>query len=240
MAWTRGALPPLPSQRCVDHSPRTPGLSSLPRWMQWSTFGAVHKSSSPCSLRLRCYPCKLGGRGVGGGVLLHPSCVPCKPLNCVLREACAACRLWRAGGVFDVLIFACAVVGLSLPALACAMLCRSWRCQACVLHGESSKRPAPPRNTKDRKHLQSSQTTTTHIPSTWHNRKGSCAARESRHTTPISTAAVHAFGTATTCHHYPHPTGASPDPLSQRSPLRSTGGLSRTTHGPVVGGHDKS
>ena len=55
------------------------------------------------------------------------------------------------------------------------------------------------------------------------------AARESRHTTPISTAAVHAFSTATTHHYYPHPTGSSPDPLSQRSPLRSTGGLSRTT-----------
>ena len=49
------------------------------------------------------------------------------------------------------------------------------------------------------------------------------AARESRHTTPISTAAVHAFSTATTRHHYPHPTGSSTDPLSQRS------GLSRTT-----------
>ena len=29
----------------------------------------------------------------------------------------------------------------------------------CVLHGESSKRLAPPRNTKDRKHLQAAQTT---------------------------------------------------------------------------------
>ena len=35
------------------------------------------------------------------------------------------------------------------------------------------------------------------------------AARESRHTTPIST--------ATTRHQYPHATGSSPDPLSQRS-----------------------
>ena len=52
------------------------------------------------------------------------------------------------------------------------------------------------------------------------------AARESRHTTPISTAAVHAFSTATT--RYPHATGSSLDPLSQRSPLRSTGGLSCT------------
>ena len=55
------------------------------------------------------------------------------------------------------------------------------------------------------------------------------AARESRHTTPISTAAVHTFSTATTGYHHPHPTVSSPDPLSQRSPLRSTGGLSRAT-----------
>ena len=47
------------------------------------------------------------------------------------------------------------------------------------------------------------------------------AAWESRDTTPISTAAVHALSTATTCtrNHYPHPTGSSQDPLSQRSPL---------------------
>ena len=49
------------------------------------------------------------------------------------------------------------------------------------------------------------------------------AARESKHTTPISMAAVHAFSPVTTRHHYPHPTGSSPDPLSQRSPLQSTG-----------------
>ena len=55
------------------------------------------------------------------------------------------------------------------------------------------------------------------------------AAQESRRITPTSTAAVHASNTATTRHHYPHPTGSPPDHLSQRSPLRSTGGLSRTT-----------
>ena len=55
------------------------------------------------------------------------------------------------------------------------------------------------------------------------------AARESRHTTLISKAAVHAFSTSTPRHRYPHQPGSSPDPLSQRSPLRSTGGLSRTT-----------
>ena len=45
-----------------------------------------------------------------------------------------------------------------------------------VLHGESFKRLAPPRNTKDRKHLQSAQrstTGTTQRPSTRHYRKGS-------------------------------------------------------------------
>ena len=55
------------------------------------------------------------------------------------------------------------------------------------------------------------------------------AAQESRRTTATSTAAVHASSTATTRHHYPHPTGSSPDTLSQRSLLRSTGGLSRIT-----------
>ena len=37
-----------------------------------------------------------------GGCLAHPSSVPCRPLGCSLRHACAACRLWRAGGVSDV------------------------------------------------------------------------------------------------------------------------------------------
>ena len=43
--------------------------------------------------------------------------------------------------------------------------------------------------------------------------------RAARRTTPTSTAAVHASSSATTRHHYPHPTGSPPDPLSQRSPL---------------------
>ena len=38
---------------------------------------------------------------------------------------------------------------------------------------------------------------------------------------------MHAFSTATTRHQHPRPTGSSPDPLSQRSPLRSAGGFSR-------------
>ena len=60
----------------------------------------------------------------------------CRPLGRVMRDACAARRLWRAGLVLDLLTRACS-----------------------VLYGESSKRLAPPRNTKDRKHLQSTQTT---------------------------------------------------------------------------------
>ena len=55
------------------------------------------------------------------------------------------------------------------------------------------------------------------------------AAHEANHITPTSTAAVHASTTATSRHHYAHPAGSPPDPLCQRSPMRSTGGLSRTT-----------
>ena len=78
------------------------------------------------------------------------------------------------------------------------------------------------------------------------------AAQETRPTPPTSTAVMHASITATTRHHYPHLTGcspelsksymdmasklftftftgSSPDTLSQRSPLRSTGKLSCTT-----------
>ena len=50
------------------------------------------------------------------------------------------------------------------------------------------------------------------------------AARESRRITQISTAAVNAFSTATSSHQHPHPTGSSPDPLSQCSPLRRQAG----------------
>ena len=55
------------------------------------------------------------------------------------------------------------------------------------------------------------------------------AVQESRRITTTSTAAVHASSKATTRHHYPHLTGSPLDPLSQRTPLRSTGGLSHTT-----------
>ena len=59
-----------------------------------------------------------------------------------------------------------------------------------VLHGESSKRLAPPRNTKDRKHLQSTQSTVNrHTSQTKHQAlsKGQPGKRIS----PINTAAVH-------------------------------------------------
>ena len=53
-----------------------------------------------------------------------------------------------------------------------------------------------------------------------------------RRITPINTAANQhsscaCFSTTTTHHHHPHPTGSSPDPLSQRSPLRSLGAIHR-------------
>ena len=47
--------------------------------------------------------------------------------------------------------------------------------------------------------------------------------------TPTSTAAVHASSTAASRDNYAHPAGSSPGPLSRRGPMRSTGGLSRTT-----------
>ena len=54
-----------------------------------------------------------------------------------------------------------------------------------------------------------------HNSQTKHQRKGS-------RITPIRNAAVHTSSTATPRHHYASPAGSSPDPLSQRSPLRST------------------
>ena len=93
-----------------------------------------------------------------------------------------------------------------------------------VLHGESSKRLAPPRNTKDRKNLQSTQSTrptrlTDQAPSTIER-----TARETHNTNQHSSRAR--FSTTTTHHHHPHP-GSSPDPLSQRSPLRCLGAIHR-------------
>ena len=63
-------------------------------------------------------------------------------------------------------------VAAPAPALVCICALRS----LCLLYRESSKRLAPPRNTKDRKHPESSKrpsTDTTHRPSTRHYRNGS-------------------------------------------------------------------
>ena len=90
---------------------------------------------------------------------------------------------------------------------------------------------ALPRTTKDRNYLQSTQTTVNQHTDITDQAPGTMerAAQESRRLTPISTAAVHASSTATTRHHNLHPTGSTPNPLSQRRPLRNTGGLTRTT-----------
>ena len=63
------------------------------------------------------------------------------------------------------------------------------------------------------------------------------AARESRHTTPISTAAVHAFSTTTTRHQHPHATGTSPDPLSQRCESQAGSAAIHHRHHPPQRGH---
>ena len=60
-----------------------------------------------------------------------------------------------------------------------------------VLHGESSKRLAPPRNTEDRKHLSSTQSTVNrHNSQTKH--QALSKGQPGRRKTPITTAAVHA------------------------------------------------
>ena len=99
------------------------------------------------------------------------------------------------------------------------LMCVTWR-----------KLQTPGTAEEHKRHLQSTQTTVNrHNAQTKHLAisKGQSGGQDTR--TPISTAAVYAFSTATTRHHYPHPTGSSLDPLSQRSPLRSTGRLSRST-----------
>ena len=67
----------------------------------------------------------------------------------------------------------------ALPCGACTCICASVKLR--VLHGESSKRLAPPRNTKDRKHLINpiDPTDTPHRPSTKHYRR---TARETHNT----------------------------------------------------------
>ena len=82
--------------------------------------------------------------------------------------------MWDADGAIVNMLFypACATV---------------W--EQCVLHGGSSKRLAPPRNTKDRKHLQSTQSTVNrHTSQTTH--QALSKGQPGRHITPINTVAV--------------------------------------------------
>ena len=90
------------------------------------------------------------------------------------------------------------------------VLCWVDRCLgAWVLHGESSKRLATPRNTKDKKRLQSTQSAqptnlTDQVPITAER-----TARETHNANEHSSRAR--FSTTTTHHQHQHPTGSSPD-----------------------------
>ena len=110
--------PPLPPPRAADVSPYRPPPSLLPHpcfhhspdmpplpppSRSFPTDGCDPLSAllanpppsppplSPCSLRMRYPPCI--GRCL---LVVHPYYVPCKPLGCVLCDACVACRLWRS------------------------------------------------------------------------------------------------------------------------------------------------
>ena len=122
-------------------------------------------------------------------------------------------------------IVASAAAYLSLPC-ACIFICCNvgmW-----VLHGESSKYLAPPRNTKGTERLQSTQMTTKRHNSQTKHQAPSKGQPKSR-ITPTSTEAMHASITPIACNNNAHPSRSSPRPLGGRSPARSTGGLSRTT-----------
>ena len=70
--------------------------------------------------------------------------------------------------------------------------CAFARVHASVLHGESIKRLAPPRNTKDRRHLQSTQSTVNrHTSQTKHHALSNGLPAAEKRITPINTAAVH-------------------------------------------------
>ena len=82
-----------------------------------------------------------------------------------------------------------------------------------------------PRYIKDRELLRTQSTQMTadrHNSQTKHHRQGS-------RITPTSTAPVNASSRATPRHYYANAAGSLPDSLSHRSPMRSTGGTSRTT-----------
>ena len=100
-----------------------------------------------------------------------------------------------------------------MPGLCCFLRVTRRKLQTPGTAEEHKRQETPTINPNDRQPTQ----LTDQAPSTIER-----AARDSRRITQISTAAVHAFSTATTRHHHPHPTGSSPDPLSQRSFLRVT------------------
>ena len=68
-----------------------------------SELGWAPLSPSLPRLLLRWPPCVRG-------YIVHLPCVICKPLGCVMRDACVAYRLWRDGVGFDLLTGACAIL----------------------------------------------------------------------------------------------------------------------------------
>ena len=97
-----------------------------------------------------------------------------------------------------------------------------------MLRRESCKHLAPPRNTKNREHQLSTQTTANRHNSQAKHLVSSKGQPKSR-ITPIQHSSHARPITATSCHNYAHPAGSSPDPLSQRNPVRGTCGLSHIT-----------
>ena len=102
-AWHCHARPN--PRRPFRHSPAFPlpyaFTSEIPHGWMLSTVCVARKPLCwglpgpllPSLLRLRCRPCH---SELSVLCTIHPSCVPCKPLGCVLRVACAAYRLWPA------------------------------------------------------------------------------------------------------------------------------------------------
>ena len=144
-------------------------------------------------------------------------------------------RIWRGVAVREACMAAgwCYATALSMVPGACLVCELYWLAVVCVdcryflsvvLLGSASRFELSPCNTNTHNKRKRPSIGTSHRPSIRHHRKGS-----RMYITPTSTAAVHASSTATPRHHYAHPAGSWPDPLSQRSPMRSPGRLSRTT-----------
>ena len=117
-----------------------------------------------------------------------------------MLEHCFICQLPVASSLT---LPACTAMEDSLPGLPwcrrmpkCRRACWTYHqlglTKTFVLHGESSKRLAPPRNTEDRKHLQSTQPSVTrHTAQTKH--QALSKGQPGRRITPKNTAAVHAL-----------------------------------------------